>query len=101
VIGNSAIDRLVIGTLGSKKEGAPDISQNYLCRYHFLEILVRLGNEKYRGTKICETFAESLEKLLTECIIPKYRPEPWQEFRDKELWHLNVEDLLAANYDNM
>jgi len=102
VINNSAVDRLVIGTLGNRHMEAPDIvSQNYLLRFQFLEILVRLGNEKYRGMKICETFSESLEKIIEDCIIPHYHPEPWQQFRDNDLWKLDVEDVLAANVSQL
>ena len=42
-----------------------------------------------------------MEKLITECIIPGFSPEPWQEFRDKELWTIDVNDLLEANLENL
>jgi len=30
-----------------------------------------------------------------------YTPMPWQSFRDKELWTMDVNDLLDANLENL
>jgi hypothetical protein len=45
---------------------------NAMCRFEFLEILVRLASEKYRGPGICGNFADSLEKLMDEHILVYY-----------------------------
>ena len=41
-----------------------------LSRYEFMEILLRLANEKYKKQKICYSYTESLRKLLDENIYP-------------------------------
>ena len=74
---------------------------NGLKRFEFLEILVRLANSKYGEPKIVKTYAEATEKLITECVIPYYTPDPWQEFRDKELWTIDVNDLLESNLESL
>jgi len=50
---------------------------NGLKRFEFLEILVRLANIKYLESKIVKTYAEATEKLITECLITHFHPEPW------------------------
>ena len=74
---------------------------NGLKRFEFLEIIVRLANSKYLEPKLVKTYAEATEKLITECVLPYYVPEPWQEFRDKALWTIDVNDLLESNLENL
>lgn len=45
--------------------------------------------------------AESLEKLLNEHIYPYAKPDPWQEFRDQDLWCMEVNDILEANLEGI
>jgi hypothetical protein len=52
----------------------PDTPINSLCRFEFLEVIVRLSTEKYRGTGLTKNFSESVEKLIEECIKPNYTP---------------------------
>ncbi len=76
----STVDRTFIAAnLKVESSTAPS---NGLKRYEFLEIIVRLANIKYLETKIVKTFADATEKLITECILPNYQIEPWQEFRN-------------------
>ena len=74
----AAIDRSFIAT-NVKKRGfeGPDSASNALCRYEFMEIMVRLGSEKYRGPGIVKTFTEATLRLIEECIIPNFKLEPW------------------------
>lgn len=57
---------------------------------------------KFFDHKVVPTVAESVEKLLTEFIIPNNTIKmPWQEFRDNELWCLEVDDLFKANKEGI
>lgn len=96
----SAIDRTFIAA-NLKVSDSVTAPSNGLKRYEFLEILARLANIKYLESKRVKTFAEATEKLLVECVLPGFTPEPWQEFRIKELWTIDVNDLLEANLDNL
>ena len=104
IIDNTAIniagvDRCFIGaTLKVAESSAPS---NGLRRFEFLEILVRLANIKYFETKIANSFAEATEKLISECILPNFAPEPWQEFRDDQLWTMDVNDIFEANLGHL
>ena len=49
--------------------------RNGLCRYEFLEILVRIAHDKYIRNRTLQTIPEAVEKLFTEHlneILPKY-----------------------------
>ena len=95
----AAIDRTFIAAnLKTENSIAPS---NGLKRFEFLEILVRLANIKYKESNICKTYADATEKLITECIMPHFTSEPWQEFRTKQLWTIDVNDLLEANQTNL
>ena len=99
----SAVDRAFIGTNVIPRGGpeVPNNPGNALSRFQFLEIIVRLATEKFRGPGYVETFHESVTKLLHECIFPNFHPDPWQEFRDEHLWTLDVNDIFEVNLDNL
>ena len=64
------------GATTSTNDGS---SENRLCRYKFLEILVRIADQKYRRPKIVSTFSEALKRLL-DCIYTNYKAAelfPW------------------------
>lgn len=96
----ATIDRLFIST-NVELEANDENPDKALCRYEFLEIMVRLANSKFRETGITKTYAEGLQKLLEENIYPNSKPHDWQEFRDKELWTIEVNDLLDANLEGL
>lgn len=76
----SSVDRTYIAAnLKVETSSAPS---NGLKRFEFLEILVRLANIKYLESKIVKTYAEATEKLINDCLITNFHPEPWQEWRD-------------------
>jgi len=75
----AAVDRAFIATNVRARDmpEVPNNPGNALCRFEFLEIIVRLATEKYRSPGIIATFSASLEKLLSECIFKYYKPDPW------------------------
>ncbi len=38
---------------------------------------------------------------MLENIFPLSHPDPWQEFRDEELWTIDVNDILEANLEGL
>lgn len=96
----STIDRLFIATNVEiiANDENPD---KELCRFEVFEILLRMANFKFKEQGICETYSEALEKLLKENVFPNYKIHPWQEFRDNELWTVDVNDVFEANLDGL
>ena len=80
-------------------EGNP---QRAICRYEFMEMLVRLAASKYIKDKKSEmTHAEALDKFISEDLLKHYTLPPWQEFRDKELWTKEVDSVIRLNLGNI
>ena len=71
VVNGACIDRAFIATNVKAREGTdiPGKPGYALCRFEFLEIVVRLATEKYKGTNIVATYHEALEKLITDHIL--------------------------------
>ena len=99
-VGLSTIDRVFIATnvMLSPNDENP---QNELVRFEFFEILLRVANVKYRETGICGTYSEALDKLIKENVYANYKAHPWQEFRDEELWTVEVNDVFEANLEGV
>lgn len=74
-----------------------DMDPSLLMRYQFVEILVRIAQGKYVQQKICNTVGEALDKLFKDIILPKYEWLPWQSYRDKVCYQLEVNDVLDTN----
>ena len=70
-------------------------------RFEFLEGLVRIANAKYKETGAAATVTESFKMLLDECISENFEFQPWQEFRNEQLWTLKVQDVFHANLDGI
>lgn len=72
--------------------------ENALCRFEFLEILLRLAKDKYiTFDKKTDKLNEAFEMIIEQCLIPHDRSDPWTGFRTDELWTLSVNDLLEPN----
>ena len=69
-----------------------------MLRHDLMEFLLRVVNAKFIETSICVNYVDALEHLFNE-ILPRSEPhvKEWQEFRDRELWTLEVNDCLFAN----
>jgi hypothetical protein len=79
----------------------PHSNGNSLCRAQFWEFCLRLAQTKFKDNKVYETFAESLEVLIKEFILPHHPVEAWQSWRDNELWCMDVNDVFEINIPSL
>jgi len=70
-----------------------------LMRFEFFEALVRLSNFKYKDTGVCQTTPEAFQMLINDCILANYDFPPWNEWRQRDLWVLEVNDTFHVNLD--
>ena len=63
------IDRLFIATNVELVE-MDDNPDKELCRFEMLEILVRIAGAKYKETNVTKTYAQGLQLLLENHILP-------------------------------
>lgn len=94
---NQDIDRCFIAT-NFEEVDLENNDDKSLCRYEFLEILVRLGKIKYFDTGEIDTIAEATDKLIEEFILPNHGMMlSWHQYRVNRIWKLEVDDLLKEN----
>ena len=72
-----------------------------MCRFEFLEILVRMGRYKFLEPGKVATYAEAFRQII-KLVLPWHnRIYPGQIFRDHQLWTLESNDILEANIDSL
>lgn len=74
---------------------------NGLTRFEFLEILVRLSLNKFKDTGVEKQASGAVAKLIKQCVLKFDKSDEWQEFRDKHLWTVPVNDLMEANLEGL
>ena len=74
---------------------------NTICRYEFIESVVRFADQILFQTGVCPTVSEAVQKLIEEKIIKNLRTEEWHEFRQDNVWNLAVNDVLSANKEGV
>ncbi|CAD8178213.1 unnamed protein product [Paramecium octaurelia] len=64
-----------------------------LCRYQFMEFLVRVSIDKYLEHKLANNIAESVQMLLDQCrpIMQKFDAQKW---RDEKYFNKQCDDCL-------
>lgn len=81
------------------------VPERGLVRFQFMEALVRLADEKYKKLGLAENFADSIDQLLREHVLPlaehysmsKWRPDKYfTEFNDNLIKRFRP--LFAALY---
>ena len=95
------VDRIFIAT-NFEDEDLEENDDSSLCRFEFVEIIARMAKTKYYEKGLCKTVHEACSALLEKYVLPNTIEQmEWQEFRDTELWTLEVDDLLKANLAGM
>lgn len=90
------VDRAFIA-VNYEEENLDDNPNRELCRYEFMEILIRIADFKYRQNKVekekAKTFAEAYQRVLDE-LFAKYKLPDWQEFRTDLLWAMDTNSVF-------
>ena len=73
-----------------------DVKQKQIniCRFMFLEALVRVAECKYKTPGIAKTFADALDKLIHENIAANWLSQNWMGYRLDWLWKVDVNDTF-------
>jgi len=73
-----------------------------LIRCEFLEFLVRVAKFKFLESGMCTNFTESWKMLYNNHIKPNSQNiSEWQPFRKRDLWTLDVNDVLQVNLEGL
>lgn len=92
------IDRFYLASL---YEADPKQKTSVMCRFMFLEALVRVAECKFKNSGQAKSFSEALDKLILENIEPYWPSKSWMGFRLDWLWCVEVNDTFYANFTGM
>lgn len=71
---------------------------NALCRFEFMEILVRCAKGKYLDNSKDKSLYNAVKRLIEDKILDTTNTMvPWHRFRLEQLWTNEVNDLLEVN----
>lgn len=73
--------------------------QDALQRFEFVEVIVRLAQDKFYSPKLAPTMADAVSRILAENFFLHGDYTEWQAFREKELWTLEINDIFEANLE--
>ena len=96
----SAIDNMFIAT-NFEEEDNDDNPDRALCRYEFMEIIVRIADYKYKKKFKANSLADAVHMLIKDNIFKNFTPAPWQSWREQLLWNYDVSDVFEANAENL
>ena len=88
--------------LGQDADDINFLMANALPRYEFIEFLTRIVKQKYIEPRI-ETHYPTAIRSFFETVLTKHVEitSPWQGFRDKLLYNLDINDLYLQNLDGL
>lgn len=90
------LDKAFIDT-NMEIEAMPDNPATALQRFEFLEIIARIAEAKYIKTGRLKKYHKAIERLIDDHLLRVENKGQWQEFRDHELWTVEIDRLYEAN----
>lgn len=70
--------------------------RNLICRYEFMELLVRCAHNKYILSKKEDNYYSALKRFFEEYVIEFIKGYDNQEFRDGGYWSEEVDHLYEC-----
>lgn len=70
--------------------------RNLICRYEFMELLVRCAHNKYMLSKKEDNYYSALVRFFDEYVLKAIQGYDSQEFRDQGYWSEEVDHLYEC-----
>ena len=96
IINLAALDLLLVATCVSINEYVNSAEKD-LQRYEFVEMIVRVGNQRYKDTGMVNTTCEGITRTLEELIYPNAHKMDGDEFRRRYCYNVKTDILLKKN----
>ena len=93
---NTDLDLIITATCVSNNQYV-NSQLTDLTRYEFLEMIVRVADDKYKKTKIVKTIAEGISKVIEELIYPHAVSMDGENFRRYHCYAVKVNEILKKN----
>lgn len=68
-----------------------------MTRYEFMEMIVRVANERYKDKKVVKTTCEAIEKVLNDHIYPYAKTMGGEHFRKYQCYNIKTNEILKKN----
>lgn len=81
----------------SKNKGQLYNAANALCRYEFLEVIVRIAYDRYIRNGLCKSVSESLSRMLNEHLLPRLTTFNSDRWRIETYMNEQVDLTLKAH----
>lgn len=81
-------------TLFSEDKNNPRNPERSLIRYQLMEVMVRIAEKRYKASGICQTYAESVEMMIRDNLMPVYSKYNAQQWREEKYWNEPCDDAL-------
>lgn len=63
-------------------------------------MILRIVKSKYVETGVFRSYQDGLQHFFRR-VVPLYPLNSWQDFRETDLWTVEVNDLYLANFDSL
>lgn len=92
------MNRCFIATVYDEQQEVDQAENQHLCRYKFMELVVRLAHVKYYESELIDTVHQSVEEFISKSILPnRLCTQDQQVFREEHIWSLDVDDVIRLN----
>lgn len=92
----AALDLLLVATCVSINQWVNSAEKD-LQRYEFVEMVVRVGNFRYKESGLVKTTAEAIERTLEELIYPHANSMDGAYFRKSQCYNVKTNEILKKN----
>jgi hypothetical protein len=97
----SAIDTLYIASTYEQKDQVQN-DNSQMCRYQFIECIIRMAHEKYVKSKFCKSLSQAVGVILNDHIFKNSAfVLPVIKWREEKLWNILIDDLFFANMSSI
>ena len=68
-----------------------------MTRYEFMEMIVRVAQDRYKATKVCRTLCDAITKTLETLIYPHAKHMDGEHFRRYYCYNIKTNEILKKN----
>lgn len=80
------------------KKGNKQVPVDQLIRYNFLEVQIRLADQKFLKSGQCSTFTEAVSKMLDGYVLPIFASTDSHTWRKNHLWREECDLAVKRQY---
>ena len=96
IINLAALDLILVASCVSHHQYVQSATLD-MTRYEFMEMIVRVAQDRYRATKVCRTLCDAIQKTLDDLIYPNAKNMDGEHFRRYYCYNIKTNEILKKN----